>query len=72
MAFLSNKQLEGRIIGSRLKLIKPVKVLKGEFTRGSILEVIGESDQRGEFLCRDLESGEEVYLHPLLNSYQWL
>lgn len=68
--FISNKEKEGRTIGSRLQLIRDVEVLKGTFAAGSILEVIGESDSRGEFECRDLDSGETVYLHPLLTHYK--
>ena len=70
MSFRSNREIEGTSVGSRLKLTAPVSVLKGEFGRGSILRIIGEPDARGEFECVDEESGEHVYLHPALSSYE--
>lgn len=69
MAFISNRQLEGTTIGSKLKLDADVSVLKGLFKAGSIVEVIGNPDERGEFLCKDIKSGEEVYLHPAISKY---
>lgn len=70
MGFRSNREIEGTAVGSKVQLTAPVRVLKGEFTEGSILEVIGEPDGRGEFLCRDLKSGEEVLLHPMFRNYR--
>lgn len=69
MAFVSNRELEGTSIGSRIKLNHDVDVLKGRFLAGSILEVIGDPDPRGEFECRDIDSGERVFLHPALSSF---
>lgn len=68
--FKSNRELEGTTIGSKIRLLQDVDVLKGRFMSGSILEIIGDPDDRGEFKCRDLDSGETVYLHPALSSYE--
>lgn len=72
MAFVSDRKLEGTSIGSRIKLSHDVNVLKGRFLAGSILEVIGDPDSRGEFECRDIDSGERVFLHPALSRYERL
>lgn len=68
--FISRREREGSSIGSRLQLTSDVTVLKGTFTRGTIVEVIGDPDERGEFLCRDTDSREEVYLHPCFGNYR--
>lgn len=71
MAFVSNRQKEGIVIGGTLVLSRDVEVLKGTFKRGSKLKVVGlpSDDYRQEFLCRDIESGEEVYLSRVLGGY---
>lgn len=69
MAYKNNRELEGTAIGMKIRLNAPVRVLKGEFAAGSLLEVVGDPDNRGEFKCRDLDSGEMVYITPVLCSY---
>ena len=67
--FISNRELEGTSIGSRIKLNEDVRVLKGLFKAGSILRVTGDPDARGEFTCVDEDSGETVGICSALCSY---
>lgn len=57
-------------IGQKLQLNYNIQVMKGTFFAGSVMEVLSQPDQRGEFLCKDLDSGETVYLHPSFVSYK--
>lgn len=72
MAFISNYEKEGLVVRGTLVLTKDAEVLRGTFTKGSKLKVISlpeDNDYRGEFLCRDIESGETVYLSRVLGGY---
>lgn len=69
MSFRSNSQLEGIAVGSRVRLNAPVRVLKGEFGTGSIVEIISEPDARGEVGFRDIDSGETFTSIPSWISY---
>ena len=68
--FKTNFETETGGVGAKIQLTGDVRVLKGTFTRGSVLTIKGKPDARGEFECVDDESGETVYLHPSLSSYR--
>lgn len=67
--FISSREKQDIAVGNRLKLTADCEVIKGTFKAGSILRVIGDPDERGEFECVDEDSGERVFLHPALTFY---
>lgn len=57
-------------IGDKIRLEADVRVIKGTFTKGSILRVLGNPDYRGEFECVDIDSGERVYIAHGLSEFK--
>ncbi len=68
--FVTNREKEGTSIGSKLRIKSDVEVLAGTLKAGSIVEVTGTPDERGEFQVKDLDSGQPIYLHPALSNYE--
>lgn len=70
--FIPNKSCK---IGGQVKLTRDVSIAKGTFTKGSILTILelpAPDDYRGEFLCIDKDSKEQVYLSIALGGYEYL
>lgn len=68
MAFIRNEEI-GFDVGRHVQLHRPVRVPAGEFTKGSILRIIGPPNDKKEFQCLDLDSNETVMLNPKLHYY---
>jgi len=69
MAFVPANKIR---VGATIKLDADAQCMKGTMKKGSVCTIISTQDGRGEFMVKDLESGETIGLHPSLSKYHFL